>query len=266
MNRRVIIAIVFVLIVAATTTSYFLYGLNQANTRKLLNAEERLKKVKMAFEERGRLLDGLSGKNDDLKSIAEKISGDLEKANEELEMYKAVKSNMDKASTAQLAAEKSLKDAQQDLIVSRKTAESSKIAARNEIEGLRKKLADMDALSNQLKRANNTIEKLNKDFRTAEAELFSQKQLLSDKQAAIKKFEDLKVSPAQIRDLLAENAKLNKNGAVGKELKAVISGAAVQKMPSRSLKILPLDLELPLVDKRLNKPLESKPPSKLGQP
>ena len=129
MNRRVIIAIVFVLIVAATTTSYFLYGLNQANTRKLLNAEERLKKVKMAFEERGRLLDGLSGKNDDLKSIAEKISGDLEKANEELEMYKAVKSNMDKASTAQLAAEKSLKDAQQDLIVSRKTAESSKIAA-----------------------------------------------------------------------------------------------------------------------------------------
>ena len=124
----------------------------------------------------------------------------------------------------------------------------------------------MDALSNQLKRANNTIEKLNKDFRTAEAELFSQKQLLSDKQVAIKKFEDLKVSPAQIRDLLAENAKLNKNGAVGKELKAVISGAAVQKMPSRSLKILPLDLELPLVDKRLNKPLESKPPTKLGQP
>ena len=48
--------IAFVLLIAATAASVFLFQKNQAGAQKLINAERSLKDVKQAFEERGRLL------------------------------------------------------------------------------------------------------------------------------------------------------------------------------------------------------------------
>ncbi len=262
--KRVGVIIFFLLLIAAATGGIFFFDQNQNIARNLAKTEKRLNVVKMAFEERGRLLEGLKIKSDIARDLSMKMAGDLDKAKVDLESYQASKSKMASLVADRRALDGRLLEVQNQLAASQKTTETNKALAQEKLEELQQKLTDAKSLDDQLRQANDKIKKLNMDFSAAEAELKSQKQLLKDWKATIKGFEDLGLSPAQIRGLQAENSRL-------KTIVPVRSDHSVpesigKKKPSQTLKTLPLGLKLPLADKSLTKPLKSDTTPKPAQP
>ena len=267
--KRAGIVVAFLLLVATTATSVLLFQQKTTKINDLAHAEDRLKEVKKAFEERGRLLEGVQQVADTAKKQASSTGLSLEKAMAELEVeqvnLQTAKLALNKLVANRDGLENSLKTTQKQLDDSRKTAENSKIGTKKELEDLRKKLADIKSLDKQLKQANNRIEELKKNFGSTTAELDSQKQLLEDKRAAIKEYEDLKVSPSQIRRLIEENTELKR---VFREVADLPVKAPSPKLPESvrpTIEALPLSLKLPLPEKRLTKPLKSKDIPKPGQ-
>jgi DNA repair exonuclease SbcCD ATPase subunit len=249
------------LFVTVTIGAAFFFHKNQDNAGSLAKAEGRLNEVKKAFEERGRLLDGLKKTSDINKDLSGKMAAELNNVKNNLESYQAMGAKMDHLISEKKSLADRLVEAQSLLVANQKTAETNKGVEEGKLEEMRQKLADAKLLEEQLKQANINIEKLNKDYRVTEAELKSQKQLLKDRQAAIKGFEDLGLSPAQIRGLQAENNQL-------KTIVSVRPGHSVpdstgKEVSSRTLKTLPLGLKLPSADKRLTKPLR---PSNIPDP
>lgn len=260
--RRVGIVTAFLLLVATTATSIFLFQQKNTKAIDLAKAKDRLKDVKKAFEERGRLLDGVQQVADTVKKQANTVGLNLEKVRTELEAeqgnLQTTKSELNKLIASRNSLEVSLKTIQKQLDDSRKTAENSKTGTEKELEDLRRKLADLKSLDMQLKQANNKIEELKKDYGTTTAELDSQKLLLEDKRAVIKEYEDLKVSPSQIRRLVEENAQLKRAFSEASGLPVKTPSPKLPESVRTTIKTLPSALKLPLPEKRLTKPLKSK--------
>ena len=166
--KRAGIVVAFLLLVATTATSILLFQQKLTKINDLANAEDRLKEVKKAFEERGRLLEGVQQVADTAKKQASSTGLILEKAMAELVVEQAnlqtAKLELNKLVANRDGLENSLKTIQKQFDDSRKTAENSKIGTKKELEDLRKKLADIKSLEKQLKQANNRIEELKKNF------------------------------------------------------------------------------------------------------
>ena len=262
--KRVGVIVFYLLLIAATVGGIFFFRQNQDNAKNLAKTEGRLNEVKKAFEERGRLLDGLKISSDEAGSLSRKAADDLENAKVELKTYRTTRAKLDGLVADNSTLAKRLKEAQSLLATSQKTTGKNKVLAQERLEELQQKLADAKSLDDQLMQANNKIEKLKEDFSATEADLMSQKQLMKDKLAVIKEFEDLSLSPAQIKNLRAENTRL-KIAVLGQANKAD-PGSVEKKMPLGTLKTLPLGLGLPLTDKRLTKPLRPRTIPKPTQP
>tara|TARA_B100001971_G_C18127874_1_gene503090 strand:+ start:288 stop:1061 length:774 start_codon:yes stop_codon:yes gene_type:complete len=248
------IAAAFLALAATAVTSVYLLQQKQTKTRDLAN---RLEDVKQAFEERGRLLDGVKENADNAGKQAKTATMDLEKARAELESHQTTKANLDELIAIRNALAKSLEDTQKRLDDSRKTVENSKVGARKEMEDLKQKVEDLKSVGDQLKQANGMIEKLKNDLNTTATELGSQKLLLTDTRAAIKEYGDLNVSPSQVRSLLKENVRLRQTAVQGPSLPLAATRSGAQKTPRSTLKNLPLDLKLPLPAGRLTTPLRT---------
>ena len=254
------IVVAFLLLVATTATSIFFFQQKTTKASDLAHAEDRLKEVKRAFEERGRLLDGVQQAADTAKKQASSSGLSLEKVRAKLDVeqvnLQTAKLELNKLIANRDGLENSLKTIRKQLNDSHKTAENSKVGTEKELEDLRGKLADLKSLDKQLKQANNRIEKLKKDFGTTAAELDSQKQLLEDKRAAIKEYEDLKVSPSQIRRLIEENTELKRVFREASDLPVKTPSPKLPEPVQPTIEALPFGLKLPLPEKRLTKPLK----------
>ncbi len=245
---------VFLAMVATAATSVYLLQQNQTKTRDLAN---RLGDVKQAFEERGRLLDGVKENADSARKQAKTAAMDLKKTRAELESHQAAKANLDELIAARNALEKSLKDTQKQLNDTRIATENSKVGTRKEMEDLKRKVEDLKSLDDQLKHANGMIEKLKNDLNTTATELGSQKLLLENTRAVVKEYGDLNVSPSQIRSLLEENARLKQASVQGASSPIAASQPDALKTTRSTLKTLPLYLKLPLPTGRLTTPLRT---------
>ena len=259
--------IAFVLLIAATAASVFLFQKNQAGAQKLINAERSLKDVKQAFEERGRLLVDVKMSAEDAGKQAKIVGLDFERAMAELKTNRTTKAKISELVDSRDYYKKSLEVAQKQIVESHKKAEGA-TAKGQEDRGRSEKLsADLRSLGGQLKTANKKLKELEKTLNTTAAELDSQKQLTESKQAVIGEYVDLGVSPSEIRHLLKENKLLK--GDVPSGLDPAVMPAdtkAPEEKPPLSLNPLPFGLKLPLPAKRLTKPLRDKYYPGTGKP
>jgi len=252
--KKTIPIVAFLLFVVGTGGGVYFFRKAQESAGDLVKTEVRLNEVKKAFEERGRLLDGLKNNYDNAESQSRQMERKFSEASVQLESYQAEKLKI----ADMLAGRKTLEDrviqAESLLTANRKAAESNEVVTQKKLEEMQQKIADAKLLDKQLKHANKSIEKLNMDVSAAQAELKSQKDLLKAKLTIVGEFESLGLSPDQIRSLKAENTRLK--AVVALKTDPLAPKSILKETPQRILRTLPLGLGLPSADKRLGKPLK----------
>jgi len=262
--KKIAAIVAFLLLVVATGGGVYFFRKAQDRAGDLAKTKTRLNEVKKAFEERGRLLDGLKKSNDNAESLSRQIQGELSKANDLLEGYQAAKIEIGDMMAAKKVLEDRVIEAKSILAASMEAAKSKEVLTENKLEVMEQEIADAKLLDQQLKQANKNIGKLNMDISEAQAELKTQRQLFMTKLKVVEGFERLGLSPDQIRDLQAENTRLK--AVVSLKANASLPKTDLKEKSERTLRSLPLGLRFPMTDKRLTQPLKLDTSPKPAQP
>ena len=257
--KRAGIALIFLLLVGTTATSVVFFKKNEANAADISKAEQRQREVKKAFEERGRLLDSIQKESNALKEQARAVQGELSKIKsgqeKAAEADTTTKTQIGKLIEERNSMAEDLGEARKALKKVQSDAAQNLAAKQKELDALKNDLDDLKSLKEQLQQANKRIKSLQSDMGNMRGELASQKLLLEDKRAAIKEYQDLSLSPGQIKKLMEENARL-RAGVANPLPPPPVNPTVKDESPKPTIKTLPFQLDLPKPKGRLTKPLK----------